>query len=108
MPIKDLFNLEAILRRRGGLFGVKPKIPIKSKQTLGMIYTPGVGHVCNLIHKDKELAWTLTNKANSMFVITDSTGFRGFNNTWNHDCSLPYLEAKTCYYKETANIDTYP
>ena len=51
----------------------------------------------------------LTNKANSMFVMTDSSGFSDYDpSTWNQDQVIPYLEAKTLYYKCKADIDCYP
>jgi malic enzyme len=95
--------------KRGGLFGVKPKLPIKSKDTLGMIYTPGVGHCCMEIFRNPELAYELTNKGNSMFVLSDGTGFPNYErSTWNTDLAMPYLESKTLYYKQTVDIDCYP
>lgn len=105
----ELFDLKSILMKRGGLFGVKPKLAIKSKDTLGMIYTPGVGHCCMVIHANPERAYDLTNKGNSMFVMTDSTGFQNYErSSWNTDFSIPYLEAKCLYYKATTDIDCYP
>jgi len=94
--VQDIFSLRKILTRRGGLFSVRPKLPIKSKHTLGMIYTPGVAHVCKTIANDINRQWDLTNKGNSMFIMTDSTAFSNFDRkTWNTDCAMPYLEAKT-------------
>ena len=107
--MEDIFNLEKILVQKEGLFGVQPKLPIKSKKTLGMIYTPGVGKICMELKADPEKAMALTNKANSMFVMTDSSGFSDYDpSTWNQDQVIPYLEAKTLYYKCKADIDCYP
>ena len=107
--IEDIFNLEKILLDKGGLFGIKLKLPIKSKSTLGMIYTPGVGKICKELQSDPQKAYSMTNKANSMFVTTDSTGFEEYDiSNWNNDLAIPYLEAKTLFYKCTCNIDCYP
>lgn len=107
--MEEIFNLENILLQKGGFFGITPKLPIKSKSTLGMIYTPGVGKICMELKEDPEKAMTLTNKANNMFVITDSSGFSDYNKSkWNNDQVIPYLESKTLYYKCTTNIDCYP
>ena len=102
-------DTKEIVSKRGGLFGTKSKIPIQSKSTLGMIHSPGVGHVTEEICQNPDASETLTNKTNSMFILTDGTGFNTYDrHSWNPDCAIPYLEAKSLYYKSIANIDCYP
>ena len=49
---------------------VSPKIEVKDKETLSLVYTPGVGAACKKIEEDKEKSFDLTNRENSVAVIS--------------------------------------
>jgi hypothetical protein len=108
----DLENLtyEKLLRKNYGLISTKPKIPIKDRKALSFVYTPGVGSCCKLIEADISKAKELTNKLNSILVITDTSGFEENKSDLKHDPNIgfPYIEAFSFYYKSVANIDSYP
>jgi len=102
-------TLKDLMKRNGGLLQTKSKFEIRSLTSLSMIYTPGVGHVSEVIKQDKDQAIYLTNKANSMLVLSDSSGFVNYEKSkWKNDYVWPYLEAKCVYYKTFTNIDAYP
>jgi len=104
-----LNDLTRILCESGGMLGVKPKVKVVSKEYLGLVYTPGVGAVCKAIEADNSLGIKLTNKANSCVVLTDSSGFEGFDaNTWVQEQAIPFLESKCVFHKTFLNIDAYP
>ena len=42
---------EQLLRKYMGLITVIPKIPVRDKLALSLVYTPGVGASCVEIHK---------------------------------------------------------
>src|SRR5689334_20730489 len=54
-----------------GKIEVRGKSPIRTRDDLSMVYTPGVARVCRAIAADPELAWNLTIKRNTVAVITD-------------------------------------
>ena len=112
-------SLEGILKRNHGLFDIKIKVAIRDSEGLSLAYTPGVATPCLEIQKDLSRGYELTNKANSIIVLTDSSKFKGDNKcnlikktldgkSWNNNASMPYLESFTAYYKYATNIDAYP
>ncbi len=99
----------SLLLKHSGFFNLKTKIPVRDRYALSLVYTPGVGACCLEIQKNQQLAYTLTNKMNSMLVVTDSSGFpNSSREDYNNMVPIPFLEAICIYYKEMANIDCYP
>lgn len=72
-------SLEGILKRNHGLFDIKIKVAIRDSEGLSLAYTPGVATPCLEIQKDLSRGYELTNKANSIIVLTDSSKFKGDN-----------------------------
>ena len=113
-------SLEGILKRNHGLFDIKIKVAIRDTEGLSLAYTPGVATPCLEIQKDLSRGYELTNKANSILVLTDSSKFCAEDKkicltkktvdgkTWNNNASMIYLESFTAYYKHATNIDAYP
>jgi len=101
---------EKLLRKNNGLISTKPKIPIKDRKALSFVYTPGVGSCCKLIEADISKSNELTNKQNSILVITDTSGFEEniSKQKYHPNIGFPYIEAFGFYYKSIANIDSYP
>jgi malate dehydrogenase (oxaloacetate-decarboxylating) len=87
------YSYENLLRRNKGLLGIHCKMPIRDRGALSLVYTPGVGASCLEIKRNPDKAYDLTNKKNSMFILTDSSGFKEKNN----NAVFPYLEA-ICVY----------
>ena len=108
MPYRH-FNLLSFFQKHNGLLSLRNKIPIKDNYSLSLVYTPGVGQVCLEIQKNPQSVLQLTNKSNSLLVITDSTGFHNYNrNNWHNNIAIPHVEGASFYYKTLANIDAYP
>jgi hypothetical protein len=100
---------ESLLKHHQGFLGIGMKLPVRDKNALSLVYTPGVGASCLEIQKDLTNAYKYTNKLNSMLLVTDSSGFENYDvNKWNNTAPIPYLEAMCVYYKLVANIDCYP
>ncbi|TKB87092.1 MAG: ACT domain-containing protein, partial [Nitrospira sp.] len=53
----------------GGKIRVQSKVPVNTRNVLSMIYTPGVGRVCQAIAKDPSKAYAFTIKSNSVAVV---------------------------------------
>ena len=65
------------LMHLGGKIAMISKHPIRNRDDLSMIYTPGVARVCLAIAKNPEDARSLTIKRNSVAVITDGSAVLG-------------------------------
>lgn len=61
----------------GGKIEIQPKIPVKNRDDLSKVYTPGVAKVCMAIHENPDKAFTLTIKRNTVAVISDGTAVLG-------------------------------
>ena len=68
---------EALEYHVGGKIAINVKTRCDSARDLSMAYTPGVAHPCLEIEKDNVLAYTNTNKANLVAVMTNSTAIVG-------------------------------
>ena len=113
-------TLEEILKRNHGLFDIKIKMSIRDSEALSLAYTPGVATPCLEIQKDITRGYELTNKANSILVLTDNSKFfvpnekkcnltkKTIKKKLNPNASMIFLESFTSYYKYSSNVDAYP
>lgn len=95
------------LMHLGGKIRIQNKIPVDTRDTLSMAYTPGVGRVCRAIANDKEKANTLTIKGNSVAVVSDGSAVLGLGNI-GPEAAMPVMEGKAMLFKEFADVDAYP
>src|SRR5947209_18975475 len=58
------------LMHLGGKISTRNKVPVKTRNTLSMAYTPGVARVCQAIAHDRDKVYAFTSKANSVAVVT--------------------------------------
>ncbi|MEU3877904.1 NAD-dependent malic enzyme, partial [Streptomyces sp. NPDC029704] len=61
------------LMHLGGKIEMASKHPIRNRDDLSMVYTPGVARVCMAIAENPEDARRLTIKRNSVAVVTDGS-----------------------------------
>ena len=97
MTHHNKYELEQILREKHGLIEIKIKVNVRDNTCLSLVYTPGVATPCLEIQKEIARAYELTNKANSILVLTDSSGLK--KDKWNDNAAMPYLEAFCAIYK---------
>ncbi len=95
------------LMHLGGKIQMETKHPIRNRDDLSMIYTPGVARVCLAIAKNPEDARRLTIKRNSIAVITDGSAVLGLGNI-GPAAALPVMEGKAALFKRFAGIDAWP
>src|SRR4051812_42051361 len=95
------------LAHLGGKIAIQNKLPLTSRETLSLAYTPGVARVSMAIAEDKKKAWQLTIKGNSVAVISDGTAVLGLGDI-GPEGAMPVMEGKAMLFKEFANIDAYP
>jgi malate dehydrogenase (oxaloacetate-decarboxylating) len=91
----------------GGKIGVQNKVPLTTRDTLSMAYTPGVARVCEAIAAEPRKAWQLTIKGNSVAVVSDGTAVLGLGDI-GPEAAMPVMEGKAMLFKEFARIDAYP
>lgn len=91
----------------GGKIHTQSKVRLKTRNTLSMAYTPGVGRVSQAIAQDKSLVHTLTTKAKSVAVVSDGSAILGLGNL-GPEAAMPVMEGKAMLFKEFADIDAWP
>ncbi|KAF9117734.1 hypothetical protein BGX30_005192, partial [Mortierella sp. GBA39] len=89
----------------GGKIKVQPTLPIKNRDDLSRVYTPGVAKVCTAIHEDQDKAYSLTIKRNTVAVITDGTAVLGLGDIGPH-AAAPVMEGKAMLFKQLAGVDS--
>src|SRR5947199_6721778 len=95
------------LMHLGGKIEVRNKVPIRTRDDLSMVYTPGVARVCLAIRDDRQRAFSLTIKQNTVAVVTDGTAVLGLGDI-GPEASLPVMEGKALLFKEFGGVDAWP
>ncbi len=95
------------LMHLGGTIEMASKHPIRNRDDLSLIYTPGVARVCEAIAANPEDARRLTVKRNSVAVVTDGSAVLGLGNI-GPAAALPVMEGKAALFKRFAGIDAWP
>jgi len=95
------------LMHLGGKIEMSSKVPIRNRDDLSMIYTPGVARVCMAIAENPDDARRLTIKRNSVAVVTDGSAVLGLGNI-GPKAALPVMEGKAALFKRFAGIDAWP
>ena len=95
------------LMHLGGTIQMETKHPIRNRDDLSMVYTPGVARVCEAIVANPEDARRLTVKRNAVAVVTDGSAVLGLGNI-GPAAALPVMEGKSALFKRFAGIDAWP
>jgi malate dehydrogenase (oxaloacetate-decarboxylating) len=95
------------LAHLGGKISIQPNFPIKNRDDLSRVYTPGVARICMSIHENPRKAYSLTIKRNTVAVVTDGTAVLGLGDIGPH-AAAPVMEGKAMLFKQLANVDAFP
>jgi malate dehydrogenase (oxaloacetate-decarboxylating) len=95
------------LAHLGGKLEVRPRQPLKTREDLSMVYTPGVARVSRAIAEEPEKVWNLTIKRNAVAVVSDGTAVLGLGDI-GPEAALPVMEGKAVLFKEFAGVDAFP
>jgi malate dehydrogenase (oxaloacetate-decarboxylating) len=90
-----------------GKIEVVPKCPVRSMDDFAIWYTPGVAEPCKAIAQDREKAYDLTNKWNTIAVVTDGTRVLGLGDI-GPEAGLPVMEGKSLLFKYLGGVDAFP
>ena len=103
------YGKEAVVRHREtrGKVSIAPKMKVETLDDLSIAYTPGVATVCMAIHADKSESYHLTNRANTVAVVTDGSAVLGLGNI-GPEAAMPVMEGKSILFKGLADIDAFP
>ncbi|MBP2000312.1 malate dehydrogenase (oxaloacetate-decarboxylating) [Paenibacillus shirakamiensis] len=95
------------LTHLGGKISIQPKMPIRNRDDLSRVYTPGVARVSMAIHESVDKAYSLTIKRNTVAVVTDGTAVLGLGDIGPH-AAAPVMEGKAMLFKQLADVDAFP
>ena len=91
----------------GGKIEIHNKVPVRNRDDLSKVYTPGVARICRSIQEHKDHAYRYTIKGNLIAVVTDGTAVLGLGDI-GPEAALPVMEGKAMIFKEFAGIDSFP
>ena len=95
------------LMHLGGTIEMASKHPIRNRDDLSMVYTPGVARICQAIVANADDARRLTVKRNAVAVVSDGSAVLGLGNI-GPAAALPVMEGKAALFKRFADIDAWP
>ncbi|HET7572413.1 MAG TPA: NAD-dependent malic enzyme [Gaiellaceae bacterium] len=109
VPGVEVVNVSdrVFLAHLGGKLEVRARSPLKTREDLSMVYTPGVARVSRAIAEDPEKVWNLTIKRNTVAVVTDGSAVLGLGDI-GPEGALPVMEGKAVLFKEFAGVDAFP
>ncbi|HVO77662.1 MAG TPA: malic enzyme-like NAD(P)-binding protein, partial [Methanomassiliicoccales archaeon] len=90
-----------------GKIEVVPKCAIRSVDDFAIWYTPGVAEPCREIQKNPDVAFDVTNRWNSVAIVTDGTRVLGLGDI-GPIAGLPVMEGKALIFKYLGGVDAYP
>jgi len=90
-----------------GKIEIRSSKPCTTQAELSMAYSPGVADPCLEIQRQPEKIYELTNRANSVAVVSDGTAVLGLGNI-GPAAGMPVMEGKAVLFKRFAGIDAFP
>jgi len=103
------YGAEAIIRHRAsrGKVSIAPKMKVETAEDLSIAYTPGVAAVSLAIAADKSESYALTNRGNTVAIVTDGSAVLGLGNV-GPEAAMAVMEGKSILFKGLADIDAFP
>jgi malate dehydrogenase (oxaloacetate-decarboxylating) len=90
-----------------GKIEIHPKAPLETPEDLALAYTPGVAEACRAIAEEPEAVQILTNRSNTVAIVTDGTAVLGLG-AIGPAAGLPVMEGKAMIFKKMAGVDAVP
>ena len=109
LPCGRMHNNEAIdyHKKHRGKIETGLKAPLSTPEELALAYTPGVGAVSSEVANNTQLVNQVTNRANTVAIVTDGSAVLGLGNI-GPEAALPVMEGKAAIFKTFANVDAVP
>ncbi len=90
-----------------GKIQVLSRCPISSAEDIAIWYTPGVATPCKEIQADKDKSFELTNRGNSVAIVSDGTRVLGLGDI-GPEAAMPVMEGKALLFKQLGGVDAFP
>jgi malate dehydrogenase (oxaloacetate-decarboxylating) len=90
-----------------GKIEVISRVPLDTKDSLSLAYTPGVAQPCLEIQRDKEKSYELTRRHNLCLVVTDGSAVLGLGDI-GPEAGMPVMEGKCVLFKTFGDVDAFP
>lgn len=103
-PAEDAMKMHPFYR---GKVEVVPKCVIRDVNDFAIWYTPGVAEPCKDIHKNPDMVFEHTNKANMVAVVSDGTRVLGLGDIGPLG-AIPVMEGKALLFKYLGGVDAFP
>lgn len=95
------------LAHLGGTIEVVPRMRLRTRDQLSLLYTPGVAKVATQIAQSPSSAWNLTMKGNTVGVFTNGTAVLGLGDI-GPLAALPVMEGKAAIFKTFGGLNAIP
>jgi len=103
-PAEDALKLHLFYH---GKMQTMPKCQVRGLDDFALYYTPGVAEPCRAIKEDESKFHELTNRGNTIAVVTDGTRVLGLGDI-GPKASYPVMEGKSLLFKLLGGIDAIP
>jgi len=100
-PAEDAMKLHPFYQ---GKMQTVPKCAIRDSSDFAIWYTPGVAEPCKAIKADREKVYELTNKWNTIAVVSDGTRVLGLGDI-GPEAAMPVMEGKALLFKYLGGVD---
>lgn len=101
---EESLNLHRTLK---GKIRISPKMDVRSKDDLSLVYSPGVAEPCKAIAANPDDVYKYTIKSNTVAIVSDGSAVLGLGDI-GALASIPVMEGKAMLFKRFANIDAFP
>lgn len=101
-PTDPIFDLHV-----GGKIEIRATVPLRNREDLARVYTPGFTRVAAEISRDPAGVHRWSIKRNTVAIVTDGSAVSGLGDL-GPLAALPVMEGKALLFKEFAGIDAFP
>ncbi len=91
----------------GGKLEIAATKPLRDRDDLSLLYTPGVARVSQAVAAMPELSFRYTTRRNTVAVVSDGTAVLGLDDVGPLG-ALPVMEGKAVLFKHFAGVDAVP
>lgn len=106
--MKDVYEKALKLHEElQGKISTELKTPLRNKDDLSLVYSPGVAEPCRKIADNVEDVYKYTGKANTIAVISNGTAVLGLGDI-GPEAALPVMEGKCCLFKQFGGVNAIP
>jgi malate dehydrogenase (oxaloacetate-decarboxylating) len=105
---KDYGKLALALHKKlGGKIRTIPAKPVRNREELSTVYTPGVGFVSSYLAKHKDQTRDYTIKGRTIAIVSDGSAVLGLGNL-GPEGAIPVMEGKAVLFKSFADLEAFP